>query len=1374
MENDIEVINKEKCKIIDLYTNQFKLKHSINFYDLSTGSGKSYGFFQSIKKYVDYKKENNKDEKTMFFYAAPMKSHLRHEESIKKIKSIDNIYVCRIYARSELYYSFNIDSISWYKSNTNILNILEESTSLTNKLDNYKYFNKKSIEEIGISQTKVIALSLLFRTFNKKIREIKEAYLNYQKYKSEEDNLSYINYLDVAIKNYDAYIPHFIGGIISHYKENKLKYTKTNNLEKDFLLKIISIYNPYSMIEYYDNVCFLMTNHKITTTQSYYHQQKKDGKWIQKSFSGKNLFEIISDRKEFPFKLKENDIFAKDIEIKVLLDEGDEGFSHILEQSLKIENSFYNIPQFIQSFITEFNMSYTDSTSKIYEFLNKESIQGAPGINVATPERILRTWMRDEFASLVKNEDKKSISKIISKSKELKSIFTSFNTKVEYDGRKQINAGSEIYKIIHEKLDLINVSKESLKYLIDLHQDNIKDIYMHKDLYAEYSGILSQIFYKQDTTMIFTNKKELSELYLKKKRGASTYIEISKNKNNTNNINLYEYLTIVMLFLNIIRSKGKRIKEVLNDIENNKCLNSTENLLAIKNKMNNIEYDILDLDNIKESNMDKEDFEITEEFVYEENKTIIKINNSYAYEETTSKNIIKLAFAFSVGVSSPEETILKPIKSNYPKYNVLIISATTGWENDYIFQFNMNYIKRMSEKFSFITNVNDSKLTSVIKNINHVRKKKGSIFKFEYNNLYTTNIIFDKLNQKIITLLEDEEENKLNQYKKYEIKHFIQMLSMLFNETNTRGLLGISQTTRYIKSFIKKELNKNDVLSTNKNILFKIKDSYFKNSDDLVVDCTINYQGKVETITIIFFKSKIDDKYEAFTGKNFEDEFLNTTNNKVLVFGDYKNVNKGLSFKQKINGVSKDFDTLVYSMDRYYKGLDSIKDETKDIFNLIVKMRYIIENNYNGYTMNNIKELDINNEFKKFKDDMNHISFIKDIFQGTGRIERTDSNLYSNIYINNETYQRILSSFKEIEIENEEKFKRASPLNQEIYKDYKKTYDEMTLKESIKEKIIDSQEYSNQILSNELDNILYEINNIQNKKVKFISNKIKKEVIKKWELIRDANCILNPKLYIENLEKSKYFSSEFINSIYLDESFSKINILKEDINKINYLNEKYFVSDILDSKRIYNILDMSRINKVIHASNKSKIEGDLLQKYIKGMSFLQKNKIVNPIFFQRILTATLLENILVDYINYFDNIKSDFIDDLKIYNEKDFLKYPEIFELFDTYIEKDNIIFCLDAKNWGKTYDMIGSEKTLIKLKDKKKTMEKLFPDKDIKCIYVNFVNDSIDVSKIEKEYSSCFLFEIIKSNKKSDSGYEVEISRSLRNLLIKNEIEEK
>ena len=860
---------------------------------------------------------------------------------------------------------------------------------------------------------------------------------------------------------------------------------------------------------------------------------------------------------------------------------------------------------------------------------------------------------------------------------------------------------------------------------------------------------------------------------------------------------------------------------------------SEKNILRDKDKRNN------------------ENFSISDKSIFEDIKSFMRLRDSGNFIKTKALPYTHLKLSLSECVNSPEYEILKPFGSEsegrlYASYNVLAVSATGGWKRDYINQISIPYLKRKKDEFNFELNVKPNKsyddLDEVIKLINNSRleQKQGKILISELDKCFIGFEHEEDLQRQIKHVLECTEGSFMNQYKKEEIANIFKAMNHISMNKDIDSAIFFVQTTKKLVEGIDRLLLNNEIkqknsqqhqrkdsksfgsVRVNKSIgkeidiaIHKDYKEYLDKTNDK--NKIYTYKNKGAELTIILYRSQIDTKFNGFKNDEtaFKRLFLDKKheNHNVIVIGDYHNIVKGLNFvitKSSEDKVAKtwveqgeqstdqkpfyfDFNAIYFLMDKYYLKHNYNDNQENNMAEMIMKSRFIIENKLQGkYNFANIDELGDTERYMQFRNMLNNIAFLKELIQANGRIERTDNNKQTMIYLCNETLNRAKTAFVELRETCKDELSRVSPNNQVLFEKY--------LTEDIKKNTMNKNDwdsYFDTCMIHE-SNLTYQIDErmIIKKHVKMRKNKkLDKETLKVWQLLRSPIIWEAPSEYFRNLKEGLVKYKGLYEALAYVDRNSEIPMIRDNFDKLTYLSdckEMTYPVDVEHHKRPYKLIDILKMREFLQYGNLTQQTKELTNYYIDGIKALDEFHIKLPYsFLQRVLCASILEQLIINYCQKYvkngEDLKSPELargkygaeketesyeyslinPTLKLLNGTDadeeafFTEYPELFELFDIVLKDgQGKYYFIDAKNWSRYYnkkEVKGKKPTVLKLEDKRQIVFESLRNEvstdNIKFIFINLVDDgSADLKKFDKSgengFYSIFLFKKTQFNK--------------------------
>ena len=1167
---DKKAEDKERQKVINFYTAPFyshlegnQLKESNNIEQdvlrqcRNTYTAKIYGTshfrrFNKTQNIVKWCDENFSLFKMIWFNLSNFNLYNKH----KYFNS---------FQQSKNYISYNYKDFT-NKYNKNVFGTTKggkNKNSILNENILVKLFaigNKSNNPEITRKQNLWYNFSNQIANFVIKMKKVDELYLQVKSAKKYDEGIENYedelassidyccNYLDkigaltteILVENKSSfkeiYENSYKGGIKDKYQDYYL-------MEVQFLLDIIELLNPLYLIEFFDNMHYLIVNAKALSRLNVYRLVKKIDKnpnqngeydyeyyedsndenktnYVYKNtyFKGKNLFEVLAGEEYIKIKDKNGTYYEKDINgnlktklninsassflrkcnelgkftINFFIDESDNFYKDFLEHQITDKEFSFSIPEFFNFLVTNLGLGfYCDKNyQRLYKFLYQDSHQGNTDLNQikkwmetvdtneydennSTNEYLIRKYLEDENDMTLRslrnfNEIRQNIQFFLNERDKTATGENIINTVKLFKSidnlLRKLKIGRRSKNDDRSSDEIFEDSCIAFKKIITMHENNsVRDFRIERNEYLEIKGILNQIFYKEDISIYLSRHEDLESLYCVLKKNSEKYVDITKKENtNQNTFTVYQY---VMSFLMIILL----IKETENNKSNKDIIKITKVIKELRDKHNKNKKeqgenankpDFLGyVDEIRQCKLlnhlttdeliekiteDKSKFVVDPHYVYEENKMFIRLKEGDDFQETKSPRHLHLKMSLSLGFTSPEYEVLRPILKSrqscfFECYNIMDVSATAGWQKDNVNQFSLEYIASKGIEYNFATNLIEyslerDKTDKLSEKINKTRAefKQVKTIPLDINNDGIFNqeniflkefmsVFFQYINKFNITT----DKNKrifLHKYKKEEIEKILKGLFLIANGCKYKNNLitldsaiFFTQTTRLFKKVldhiihIKNKLNNNPnashylkelgeyihILDThcNINIHKDYQEVFNNNKENSIYTCCIDNKE----ITLILYRSKIDTKFETLTGKSFAKTFLEqkNENHKIIVLGDYMNISKGLNFKitkvQKGHPEEYDFNANFLLMDPYFDEHNEQDKYANNMKEIITKLKYFLAMG-DGRTkcLDDIDNLNYSDTYNLWRRSINQIVFFKTLnsIQWTNRKNR--------------------------------------------------------------------------------------------------------------------------------------------------------------------------------------------------------------------------------------------------------------------------------------------------------------------------------------------------------------------------------------------------
>lgn len=1374
------VINKTKSKLTEhLKDLRCHPNNMIYIVTCGTGSGKSFSTFKSFDNMVTEMKTIEDNRCVFDFFIAPLKSHL-NDGNIEETFENKDIRIVKVDAGGDYFVYRKSNVFNFIKNSKDlILEIQELNKKFINLRGKFTdFYNSK----IGDKETKYLLngiynldskINNLFKLLREKNILDKDNSFN-ESFK--EIPFEMIDEIKGAIDGYQFQLIENVGNFIykGFYERVLGKDIELQSIFCELMESFISRISPLSFTNFHKYIIFKMTFKKSISPQSLIvlkgkdiSEEDSDTKIYSNNYEsktvGNDLYDtLISQQKKNNIfnNVKFNDSLPK---INIHYDEADTIFSQWKEELITQSELNINIPDFFSSFFSYLGNFENEEVVEVYDFVNKYK---------SYPKMVnVINYIKKELKS-IKDEDKRNKKNIsgekdtLKKKNEIKfnkkdyQIWKKSNPKESKIVEKIVNEfnslsyeslleTSRLYKLMISKIKLFDLSYEKLIQIIEMSKINTKKFSIEKSLYNEISNQIETIFFKQGESIYLSKKEELSSLFIKYSDSIEKKIIVVKNGNPEKDISLYEYLMTFLLSAKLTPKIAKTITEnSIKEINNKDIVAHTELKCRGINRVG-IET-IIDIIEQNETFL-----EINKEEVFEKDKLLLILKESNGYKNTSSDKYINISLDVEISKSSPEDILFNTSNNYEGELKIFLISATTGWKLDYITQVDLNYLKNCFEQNGnndFM--IEDPTINKINDELAVVRKKDEiNFYQFKYNNLLEQRSkifkdFYSNINKQLSGI-------PLVKYKNYELQNIVDSISKLKDTEKYNAMLVLTQTTKHFRKAIDSMIS-NSIISSQDGVYPVNYDDKFAETGFRIYKLKIVKDKKVEIVNCILYKSKIEERFNSiFKDKKFKD-ILHTIQNekkeKVIVITDYLNGSIGLNFKQTqtINDVEveKDFDTIVFAMDPFFEYLS--KNKGSKLKDEDMKLRFILnEGLSNHYKFDNLDEIEGLKTYSEFKSFINAVYRIKQqIQQPIGRSERSDNNRFIDIYFSNETIMKTIAAFDIVKNykngEDLNQITNASPTNRSFYEFINECKNEWILSEKDKEKVEKYQFSYVNIINKEIDNLLSDNDNFKKGK------DTNKEIVYKWELLRDSSVLFNIEDYLLKMKNSGLFSDTFIEGLFVENhNYKKIDDLEKkklqyyDSENSNILTDMKMIKDtsnIIENK-IYNMLRIKQFFE--YSIDENDIELKEMFNYFNKFDItglIEKKPIYD--FFQRIISGCLLEH-LTTFL--FKQRISQSEDNVKLYEVDDLIKHNILLEAFDIYIETEDTFYCIDCKNYGVLSDKKHSQSTIDKKLEQKRLIEEYFKnigkELEVEIVFIKMNESDKDSSVSRDEFSTASLF---------------------------------
>ncbi len=704
-------------------------------------------------------------------------------------------------------------------------------------------------------------------------------------------------------------------------------------------------------------------------------------------------------------------------------------------------------------------------------------------------------------------------------------------------------------------------------------------------------------------------------------------------------------------------------------------------------------------------------------------------------------------------LSSPELKILSLFNS-VGGNAVFLISATGGVNGDLSTSFDTRYFEdnlrdSITGKSTFSRmDERELKLSEDIREKRLLCRNITTQF-FDKNiesfpNQLTKEIVLRFEKSILNDFAKQELQNKFSSYKEQELQNFIRFLFYLFEDDEINDSIAFTQTLGWIKKLLRYWKGK-------KNSNFKIEES---SEHPEIFFIQINHKRYCSNykIKLILYDASFNSNYYKKEEKHYSQELKQKEGQKIFFISAYQSAAKGLNPVIKIGDddskLEKDFDLLVLLMDSYYSPM-KLSSKSKDKDSGTTKIHLALMKNIVSKSSIEMKIKDFNkylktSDAKNFQSLQHLILLGKMNLQTIGRSERRNyPQQVIKIFINEETRKNLTNFYHYIKNNEPEEIRKFSVNNHAVYK---------AVMEDESKRLIPN--YPNHIY-NEIN--AFSIFDLERKKLlaeinAFHKDKRKSQVIEKWDNLRDPIVFSSPALYIERLKTSKKYALDFADSLFfINENSISFNYhlgVEKENNKLYQI-----ISDSKNGERPYKFMDLLSPGFLKMGTSGYDLKGDKIEsfdtdsaKIIKLFRQLVPNPEIfetylpRPDFFFDVLYPSLTEHFTERWIaqTHFNGMNWSNIKRYYGFTQIDnFKPYHKLYEKFDLFYEKEDILYCIDVKAWSLNSDMRLSEKLIQKAQLK---LEKIILDypkfKEIKGLLLNL---QASKEKIDKHSNNLF-----------------------------------
>lgn len=1234
---------------------------SVSFANEGTGFGKSYN---SINGFINIFKREDVIRNQVLIFTTPQKMQIDIDNNL--INELINIKVDILMCLSQEDMT-NPDFKHWSNSS---INNLKTFSKWQKRYEKYKNKNEIIYNEIS--------------HLNNALFNIKKSKEDIENSNDEVFILEEKNKIISLKRNIASGYKNLCTIIVDKYESTQDVFTsKGNDVEAD----IIKFFYPFEYAKYYDCL-ILMTTDKSDFNINYFRLNKRK--------EPINRFTVASESLDYLIGKKEETSKQGNSRISELVSlSSNKERENILKNDIfkrkNIEDDEFHNTRF-HLIIDEEHVAYGKFFDRKISTIISGVREDSKKINIS---HILSTLHRFKENTIIE-EDRVILSDILGKrSLEIPESKITVAKDILFN---------KIEEIAKREFESDKFSTENIKEYLAYFANNINHLTIYKSSFEQVTEVARNAF--NFTTKHFYNEEELIKLKIRpfeNKTKGLIYIENEKNKQ-LKDLNMKEFFQFILCIMQAFNKiEKKHIKVIKDNVDQGEGTNQNNHLSAFINACN-ANREALDnvFDRISENRI-----LIDEIFTYMQPKTVFSIERSEDQTELDT-GFVKVDLVIQNIQELPEVSIARMLYDN--DTNIIMLSATTGYKNFYINNYNRKSIASFSDAYNLNLKIRERKGddVDVIENIRKdrllIRKDKPEIIPYSEDTFEAKD---DKGNKEIKSLygmIENQYFGRIHRFKKKELQRGVHAVIMSAFEGKNTIILSISNDL----SNILRDIANNESLGKLKamNINKKVKSEYIA----LYEPKNFPYYLKIITLNSDAVKKEGD-----FIKKQMS---ITNERERVVIVSSYNSAGTGVNLyltstnTESGEEIEKDFDRLFLTGTPLYSQVIDKKLGIRTTNNYISILKYITENK-TKYLSDIGSHIFNEPEYVDMLYRNHRTSILHTIIQAVGRIERKDAVVKSQVYIPEDFYQEVAFLFSEIRSLKDPAIENLSMLNTELRDSCFQYLENKSFKD------VDSRiRFENKIKNNSV-----KINNFFFKDMRNHFEKIKNGKDETGDILR-FNNLLRSNLSFEN--PRKFIDS--INEIDLDNTRNTLGkTLFIDKNKFENVEIGYSVdnneedsdpilSDAIHSERIYDTY-------TIFPNYMGLDEGTSdVCNIINRFSDMREKKVFNKLMphpaFLDVLKGNVGEAMVIEAVNKIANNKvKDVTSSLTQY-----------YEMFDMFLEINGNLLCIDAKYWNNNREDKGRVESLIEKTCSKS--EKIKEELKTKYGKIEFLVINTDINK--------------------------------------------
>lgn len=876
------------------------------------------------------------------------------------------------------------------------------------------------------------------------------------------------------------------------------------------------------------------------------------------------------------------------------------------------------------------------------------------------------------------------------------------------------------FKDIDDALNKCELSKnQTLVSLLRLFESNIGYVQIARSEADQILNITRNLF--NFSPKHFFNEQALKNIKIKALQN-NTVCKLFYSTEDSESANLHDIFQLIMAILFASsRVKSSDVQTMFGQVLEWSQNSPLSRFIDIaKENRDSVEYLF---ERISDINLKIDHF-----FTYFQPKTVFSLEPKQRseFQDPSLKNFIYVDFTLALLRELPETMLMRICRrrSNI----VYLLSATTGFHQIYNGNFNFEmlslYGNSKGRNLDFNVNKRKKDELATLQNLRNARGKARTVELHEFD--VTTHYITGADTPPTIQQVVKRWERKLDpgisvMYSKYTRREFLRTLhSLIMAAKDAKSSLVLTLSTRF----------------------FRVIKDYVQGSQD---SCSELYYHSEYGIPVYTFKPFdngnqvrlvcYDAKLKASVDLK-KTTTLSPAGETLVIVAAYQSGGTGLNFFVRYLGTNfkEDFARLVLVNSPYWSEVRRPQKGLNTLDNWLTLLKYYSDSDYQKLLSDFDVNL-VNGENYEVLEREHQMSVFKRVIQAIGRVEREDTFLHSEIYLPSDLMEWAMLHFSRLEEDGKSQVVLGSMsfLNTHLkekclFLSRKRTFPSTTDRKEFEYKIFKN----NRVLNSFFEKVVVsEILDIRSYGAKPVIN----------ERLRSIESVYNPRKWLQNLQsidaiKQNSYLTDVVRSFFIDRLSMKNNVIFCRGNE-----EGVLLTDLTRGQLLYKPAES--ILPPMLASSVEK-NGTFWKRYSE-LSSLRETAFTDMVPHPAIIP--LLKGNVGEYLL---DAALEHIGVETLSGEAYIKKMPsDIYEYFDRFVELNNKLFCIDAKNWSSMFDQ--HERALETWEDAKSKAEmirKLLSKYYQKIIFV-YVNTRYDHNPLnfkgEHEGENIFFLNLLK-----------------------------